>query len=757
MDLANQMLRQIDDPSISPSERARLRCQLAKELTESGSYEAARSTIGRLWTRIGERPVLDGLDKPAAAEVLLRVGILSGLIGSARQIEGTQEIAKDLISESKRLFEELKDEEKVTEAQIDLAICYWREGALDEARIVLREVLSQVAETSGELKARAIINSTLVEVSAMRFNDALRLLAESVDLFEAINSQMLKGNFHNQLALVLKKLSAAENRADYIDRALVEYSAASYHYELAGHSRYRARVENNLGSLLFITGKYAEAHEHLDRAQRLFKSVKDSGSIAQVSDTQARVYLAQGRKAEAEKAARAAVQTLEKGDELSLFAEALTTYGVALARLGHVAEARESLERALEVAEQAGDNEGAAVAAITLIEELGERLAIDELHALYERADGLLVNSQNTETLSRLRSCARRIMMRGHVRRQEFSAPSFIYADTHTGELLRAAHLVAGTQGAVLISGETGTGKEVLARLIHEWSGRTGRFVTVNCGALTEMLLESQLFGHLKGSFPNAMRDHAGAVREAAGGTLFLDNIAELSIANQGKLLRLIERGEIHAIGAPRPERVDVRIVAAANCDLKERIARREFRDDLFYRLSAFHFIIPPLRERPADIPALAAHFIKELVELHGKRVTFMPEAVEALQSLPLEGNARELRALIERTVLAASDKTVITRSAVEAVAARQTTHVALSSPWDGCSLKDEVLRFESNIVKLALETSGGSVTQAARLLGITHQRLCAMLQSRHKNLLLAKKATRPRKRRIITRLRSEA
>lgn len=757
MDLANQMLRHIDNPSIGISERAGLRCQLAKELAESGNYEAARDAMGTLWTRIGDRPVLDGLDKPATAEVLLRVGVLSGLIGSARQIEGTQEIAKDLISESKRLFEELKESEKVAEAQIDLAVCYWREGALDEARVLLKEVLNQLDSGDGELKARAVINSTLVEVSAMRFNDALRILSASGALFDEINSQVLKGNFHNQLALVLKKLGPSENRADYIDRALLEYSAASYHYELAGHARYRARVENNLGSLLFITGKYKEAHEHLDRAQRLFKSVKDSGSIAQVNDTQARVYLAQGRKTEAEKFARAAVRTLEKGDELSLFAEALTTHGTACARLGRVGEARAALERAVEAAEQAGDNESAGVAAITIIEELGERLAVDEMQALYERADTMLINSQNSETLGRLRSCARRIMVKGRVRPVEFSAPSFIYADARTGELLRAAHLVAGTQGAVLITGETGTGKEVLARLIHEWSGRTGHFVIVNCGARTETLLESQLFGHVKGSFTDALSDHAGAVREAAGGTLFLDNIAELSVGTQGKLLRLIERGEIHSMGASMPERVDVCVVAASNRDLKEHVARREFRDDLFYRLSTFHLVIPPLRERPSDIPALAAHFIKELVERHCKRVTFTPDAVEAMQSLPLEGNAHELRALIERTVLTARNETVITRSAVEAVAVRRTNANSLADPWAGCALKEEVLRFESKIVKLALETSGGSVTHAARLLGVTHQRLCAMLQSRHKSLLLAKKATRSRKRRIITTLKRES
>jgi transcriptional regulator with PAS, ATPase and Fis domain len=258
----------------------------------------------------------------------------------------------------------------------------------------------------------------------------------------------------------------------------------------------------------------------------------------------------------------------------------------------------------------------------------------------------------------------------------------------------------------------------------------------------------------MRGSFTDAVRDHAGAVREAACGTLFLDEIAELSSGNQGKLLRLIERGEIHAIGAPVPEYVDIRIMAAANCDLKERVARGRFRDDLFYRLNTFHLVVPALRERPADIPALATHFIKELLDIHRKRATFPPETLEAMRKLPLKGNARELRALIERTLLTAKDDDVITPAAVETLAARHLVSMStLSNPWEGCSLKAEVRHFESKLIQLALEAAKGSVTHAARLLGITHQRLCAMLQGRHKVLLPAKKSTRRRKRSVITKL----
>jgi transcriptional regulator with GAF, ATPase, and Fis domain/Flp pilus assembly protein TadD len=752
MNLTSRLLKQIDNPGLEHAERVRLRCQLAKELEDSGNYEAARAAMGKLWQRVGERPQLDDLDERTAAEVLLRAGSLTGWIGSARQIDGAQEAAKDLISESKAIFETLHETEKAAEAYIDLAICYWREGAYDEARVTLREVLGRLANKDSEQKARALLNSGIVEISSGKLNDALRLLEEAAPLFEKTEGHAAKGRFHNVLAMVLTRLSILEQRGDYTDRALVEHTAASYHFEQAGHTRFRAAVENNLGYLFCVKGKLTEAHEHLDRAHLLFASLKDSTNTAQVDDTRARVFLAQSRNSEAEKIARRAVHTLEKGDERWPLAECLTTHGVALARLGRYEEARLTLDRAMEVAALAGDSEGAGVAALAIVEELCERLNVEEMTNLYERADELLAKTQNSETLARLRSCARRILEAGRGRISGSASPKFIYADERTGELLREAHEIAGTHAPVLITGETGTGKELVARMIHEWSGRAGRFVTVNCAALTETLFESILFGHRKGSFTDAVKDTVGVVRQAAGGTLFLDEIAELSPTNQGKLLRLIEYGEAHAVGADEPERVDVRIVATTNRHLKERVAQKLFRADLYYRLNTFPLEIPPLRERPEDVSALAAHFVKEFSELHNKRVRFTPQALEALRRLPLKGNVRELRSLVERTVLTSTGGREVTLEDVEVLVARQTTKAALSNAWAGCSFEEEVLTYEAKLIKLALENARGSVTSAARLLGMTHQRLSAMLQGRHKNLLPAKKPAQPRKRSLMTR-----
>jgi transcriptional regulator with PAS, ATPase and Fis domain len=749
MTLASHLLRQLENPVLNQVERARLRCQLAKGLEDSGNYEAAREAMGDLWQRIGERPRLDGLDQYAAAEVLLRAGSLSGWIGSTKQVEGAQEAAKDLISESAEVFESLREPVKVAEAQIDLGICYWREGAFDEARVTLKGALSRLTDKDRGQRARALLNGALVDIFSNRFSDALHTLTEAAPLFDESQSHAARGRFYNHLALVLKKLGAAERREDYTDRALVEYAAASYHFEQAGNTRYRAAVENNLGYLFFITGKLTEAYEHLDRAHLLFASLKDAVHTAQVDDTRARVLLAQKRNSEAEKISRSAVRKLEKGDEQSLLAEALTTHGVALAQLGRYEESRLTLERAMEVAMQAGDNEGAGAAALAMVEELSARLSVDELVNLYQSADMLLAGTQNSETLARLRSCVRRILDAGRARGRESASPNFIYADQRTGECLREAHKIAGTQATVLLTGETGTGKELLARMIHEWSGCAGRFVLINCAAISEALFESILFGHGEDIFASDGKGGAGVVRQAAGGTLFLDEIAELSTANQGKILRLIEYGEEHGPGDQA--QADVRIIAATNCDLKERVAQKLFRDDLLYRLNAFTLKIPPLRKRPEDISALAAHFLKELTEQHNKRVRFTPEAVEAMRRLPLKGNVRELRSLVERTVLTTAEGMGIGRETVEVLAGRRTNPTAPGDDWAGCSFEEEVLSYEASLIKLALENSKGSVTNAARLLGVTHQRLSSMIQGRHKNLLPAKKPAQRRKRSIIT------
>ncbi len=408
MNLATHLTEQIAGTS-DHCERAHLRCQLSRMLEESGNYEAARAAMGELWQCVGEFPVLDGLDQRTAAEVLLQVGVLTSWIGSARQLEEAQETAKNLISQSIRNFEVLRNSKKVVEAQAELACCYWRQGAFDEARIMLRDALSRLSEDDQKLKAVVLLRSAIVEKVDGRLNDALRIYAGAASLFEASNNHTLKGKFHNSFGNVLENLGRTERRRDYIDRAIIEYAAASFHFEQADHEPYCARVENNLGFLFSTLGKFREAHEHVDRARRIFVRLNDKGSVAQVDDTRAKVLLAEGRNEEAEKVVRAAVQTLEKGGEQSLFAEALTTLGIALARTGQHERARQTLQNAIDVAEQSGDLESAGQATLSIIEELSEYSASDDLGNIYLRAVKMLKKSQHPAIPARLIACSERV------------------------------------------------------------------------------------------------------------------------------------------------------------------------------------------------------------------------------------------------------------------------------------------------------------------------------------------------------------
>ena len=344
----------------------------------------------------------------------MRAGALTAWVGSASQLEGSQEMAKDLISESIRIFEELVNRSKVGEARSGLALCYWRAGAFDEARVTLQEALIEFNESDLEQRAIGLLRTALVETSSKKLGEALRVYNQAAPLFAEVTDHSLAAHFHNGLANVLKDLRSAENREDYTDRALNEYTAASFHFEQAGHIRYQACVENNLGSLFGIIGKFDDAHEHLDRAQMLMTRLKDNVHLAQVDETRARVLLAEGRVVEAEKTVRRAVRTLEKGDELSLLAEALTTHGLALARLDHSDQARAVLERAITVSEQVGDFEGAGSSALTIIEVLGASLSNEEVWATIDHAGVLLEKTQDTATLRRLAKAAFRALFLAH-------------------------------------------------------------------------------------------------------------------------------------------------------------------------------------------------------------------------------------------------------------------------------------------------------------------------------------------------------
>jgi tetratricopeptide (TPR) repeat protein len=357
-----------------------------------------------LWGGVGERPELEGLHPSVAAEVLLRVGILTGWIGSKSQIKGAQETAKNLITESITYFESVSDHKKVAAARVEIAFCYWRDGELNEARIMLREALRKLT-IEGTTKARALLKLVTIENSAARYTDSLKILTDNAALFSRVSNHTVKGDYHNELAITLEEIAASEKRNDYFEQAINEYKAADHHFKLAKNPIFRASVKNNVGVILFNLSRFKEAHRYLDEARRLTVSFRDKAKTAQIDWTRAEVLIAEGKLKEAEAVARKAATVLEKGGHQCLLADALITQGIALARAGSNERAQFVFQKAIDVALQVDARSKAGVAALTLIEEVRE-LSPPVLQAAYESAREWLADSQSQGILSRLNEAA---------------------------------------------------------------------------------------------------------------------------------------------------------------------------------------------------------------------------------------------------------------------------------------------------------------------------------------------------------------
>ncbi len=288
--------------------------------------------------------------------------------------------------------------------------------------------------------------------------------------------------------------------------------------------------------------------------------------------------------------------------------------------------------------------------------------------------------------------------------------------------VLRTARLVAASDVTLFIQGESGTGKEVLTRHIHEQSPRSEQdLISVNCAALPENLVESELFGHRKGSFTGADQDYPGKVRAAAGGTLFLDEISELPLPAQAKLLRFLEAGECQGLGETSPAIVDVRVIAATNRNLYEMVQSGKFRADLYYRLNVVPILLPPLRERGGDLPLLLHHFTSCLSRQHGiAPPRYNKTIIRILQHYPWPGNVRELRNFCERMVVLFSDYELTSENIPpEILNPEQTT----SSESNGFILPEGGIKLETlerELIVQALSRTGGNRSRAARLLGLT-------------------------------------
>lgn len=301
-------------------------------------------------------------------------------------------------------------------------------------------------------------------------------------------------------------------------------------------------------------------------------------------------------------------------------------------------------------------------------------------------------------------------------------------------ELFARIDMIAPTEISVAISGESGTGKELVARTIHNLSKRrSGPFVVVNCAAITESLLEDELFGHVRGAFTDASRDRPGLLSEADQGTLFLDEIGEMSLGLQAKLLRVLQEQEFRRVGADENTRVDIRLITATNRNLQHEVSSGRFREDLFYRINVFPLPMLPLRERPEDIPLLAQHFLLKHREKSGRNVQgFTPEALELLQQGSFPGNIRELENRVHQAlVLATGDRIGAQDLHLEPTAVRGLARIDIQRPFRELK-REHVDAFEREYTIKLLRAHEGNVSKASKQAGIDRKNLWAMAK-RHR------------------------
>ena len=332
--------------------------------------------------------------------------------------------------------------------------------------------------------------------------------------------------------------------------------------------------------------------------------------------------------------------------------------------------------------------------------------------------DKLLLTVQNGLQLERLKQENRQL-------RQQLGTSGIVYTGEKMRRLLAQVERVAASETRVCILGETGTGKELIARAVHEKSQRReGPFVTLNCAAVPAELIESELFGHEKGSFTGAASRHIGKFEQAHEGTLFLDEIGDMPLPMQAKLLRVLEQGEVERIGGDKSLKVSVRVIVATHRNLEEQVRQGGFRQDLFHRIFVFPVVLPPLRERPEDIPALAAHFAAQIARQNGwKEASFSEDVLRALQAHNWPGNIRELRNVVERLLLFAEDGAITATTVQAALPMRATGAVNVSGTGSG-TLSARVEQFERQVILDEIKRQNHHITNAAKALGLERSHL---------------------------------
>lgn len=711
---------------IKPEEQSLLqRCREAFVLEVAGDYESALRVLSKWWARWDERPFTQGMHPLAAAELLLRAGAINARLASAKQAKGGQALAKELLTESLCLFEQEKQKGKAAEARAELGQCSWREGDFEGAWQWLRPALAVMSGGTEACHARlvALLRAAVVNLDSGRPDAAFNLLTESASLFLSSDSETLKGRYHINLGIVYKELAQETNHKHFLVRAVSEQKAAIYHLNRANAKRLIAHAENNLGFALFLLDEFERAAERLSRALKLFTELGDAGYAAQVKETQAQLLLAQGRCDEAARLAAEVARTLEAGARPALLAEALTTMGKSLAGDGRFDAARAALERATEVAEEAGAWETAGLAALTGFEELNERIEFVEGRRLYQHASSLLAGAHHYGTRLRLQRAADKIIAATHKWALSAVRPSNPATESTAPEArsLRAVLVkLSGCQSTLLITGKRAADRLLLARIAHERSGRAGEpFVVADCAAHNKKLASHEFL--------------SGDARRAAGGTLVLDEVQVLSRNVQGQVLRLIREGVVeHGRAERRCARVAVRVIACTSCDLSKEVARGLFSPELFERLGGHSPLSTPSAEALEEARVIEGCRAKEEVRCCYPKRTKLPKAAAHVLRAPVTNVVGLLARNHSHTLAAAGAQGDFVRAPNRVLATSSIDRAVEDGAGQCIPLKEAVGLFEMEYIREALEAAGGSITKAAENLRMPRQTLQNKIETKH-------------------------
>jgi DNA-binding NtrC family response regulator/tetratricopeptide (TPR) repeat protein len=723
---------------------------LQQQVGSPHGLAVALASLGQICVRVGnlaraEEALNRALDIPSPTQFRRETrGAVLDTLSQIHLIRGNYRAANDCLRQAREAY-----------GQYGLQTSRWYEWSIRvlEARVALREGRFDAALALGEEISQAAappgdsLQAGLVASEAML---AAGRLAEAGDRLVEIGSKLEPANMPGLWGEFLRVRGTLNASLGKVTEAYHDLSQSVSVFELLGE-RYEAGLSQlALGSLAGGVGAKSRARRHLAEAAAIFEALGATPDLADARDAALDIPTAAtgdyvGPQMDGDDAVvrrlvdAASVPDLLGREAASAMLESCDAESVVIyveqpgldPRVVSFAGCDAHTARALAGAV----SRGASYGDVMMVEPVGRdaagpRFALVTSNrsisgVLAQRFRTICAVTRQGFDLARARERSSDSGAAAVERSLEPLLPGFVCASPAMNRVVELIQRLQGNDLTLLVTGESGTGKDLVARAIHAGSNRrSGTFLPFNCTTATRELADSQLFGHRRGSFTGAVADQPGVIRSAAGGTLFLDEIGDLPLDVQPKLLRFLEQSEVLPVGETRPAHVDVRVIAATNADLEQRVAEGRFREDLFYRLSVIRIHVPPLRERREEIPHLSTYFLREAAERLGKPdVRLAPETLDLFDAYPWPGNVRQLRNEVHRAVAMASPGGSIDPDHLSpALVSLQTAAPSLRRRPQ--TLAAAVERLEREMIRAALEESEGNISETARSLGLTRRGL---------------------------------